>query len=320
MNAPRPTRRARLVALVWNGEERRPTAPVRLILAVVVLFAALVVAGLVVALVVGPAGPPSTVVSFAQFVLLTALTFGLAVVVDRRTIADLGLGFDRDWWLDLGFGLVLGGVLMTAIFVVALAAGWVRVEGTFTGGSRGFLLGFALLTVQFLGVGISEELLVRGYLLTNVAEGFAQSVSRGAAAAVAILVSSVLFGVAHLSNPNATLVSALGISLAGVLLGLPYLLTDELAIPIGIHISWNLSQGGVYGFAVSGLGVGANVIDTAETGPDVFTGGAFGPEAGLLGVAAVVLGTGLVVWYVRWRYGEVRLAPGVFAPELRWRG
>lgn len=318
MNLPPAVRS--VLGIVWNWGERRPRAPVRLGLGVVALLATIVLVGFVLAFALGPTVPFRGLVSrFASILVPGILAVVLAVVVDRRTVADLGLGIDRDWWLDLGFGLFLGAALMTGIFVVALAAGWVRVEGTFTGGSRGFLAGFALLTLQFLAVGVSEEVLSRGYLLTNVAEGLAGYTPRAVAAAVAVLVSSVVFGLAHLQNPNATPVSTLGISLAGVFLAAGYVLTDELAIPVGLHVTWNLFQGGVYGFPVSGLGIGSNVVDTAETGPDLFTGGAFGPEAGLLGMTAVVLGTLAVVAYVRWRYGEARLAPGLFVPELRWR-
>ncbi|ADQ65622.1 caax amino terminal protease [Halogeometricum borinquense DSM 11551] len=310
-----------LRALVWNADERRPPAPVRLMLAVVALIVSVLLLGLFLSLffTTTPITSASFGLSFVAILFPGVLAVGLAVVVDRRTIADLGFGFDRDWWIDLGFGLFLGAALMTAIFLVALAAGWVRVEGTLTGGSRGFLAGFTLLTIQFLAVGVSEEIVSRGYLLTNVAEGLSGYTTRFVAASTAVLFSSVVFGAAHLQNPNATLVSTVGISLAGIFLAIGYVLTDELAIPIGLHITWNLFQGGVYGFAVSGLGVSANVVDTVETGPDLFTGGAFGPEAGLLGVFAIILGTFLIIGYVRWRYGEARLAPGLFSPELRWR-
>ncbi|MDS0295896.1 CPBP family intramembrane glutamic endopeptidase [Halogeometricum luteum] len=309
-----------VVSAVWNREERRPRAPVRLGLGVALLLLTIVLVGFVLTFVVGGPGPlDGLVATFASILLPGLVAVGLAVAVDRRTVADLGLGLDRDWWLDLGFGLLLGAALMTGVFVLGVSVGWFRVEGTFAGGSRGFLAGFALLTLTFLAVGVSEEVLSRGYLLTNVAEGLAGYTSRAVAAGVAVLVSSVVFGLAHLQNPNATLVSTLGISLAGIFLAAGYVLTDELAIPIGLHITWNLFQGGVYGFAVSGLGIDANVVDTAETGPDVFTGGAFGPEAGLLGMSAVVVGTVAVVAYVRWRYGEARLAPGLFVPDLRWR-
>lgn len=82
-------------------------------------------------------------------------------------------------------------------------------------------------------------------------------------------------------------------------------------------MTWNLFQGGVYGFRVSGLGVGTALVDTVETGPDLFTGGTFGPEAGLLGVAAVLVGLAVTAAYVEWRYGEARLAPGLTRPDLR---
>lgn len=309
-----------IVSVVWNRRERRLRAPVRLGFGVVALLVTIVIVGFVLNFVLGAPGPfGGLVFTFASILVPGALAVLLAVAVDRRTVADLGLGIDRDWWVDLGFGLFLGAALMTVVFVLGVALGWFRIEGTFTGGSRGFLAGFAILTLQFLAVGVSEEVLSRGYLLTNVAEGLAGYTSRIVAAGVAVLVSSVVFGAAHLTNPNATLVSTLGISLAGIFLAAGYVLTDELAIPVGLHITWNLFQGGVYGFPVSGLGIDANVVDTTETGPDIFTGGAFGPEAGLLGMGAVIVGTVAVVAYVRWRYGEARLAPGVFVPELRWR-
>jgi membrane protease YdiL (CAAX protease family) len=308
---------------IWNAVERRPRAPVRLLAAVTLVAVSLVGFGALLGLAVPPNAPLAARVAAALFG--TAVP-GLAVLaaarfVDRRTLADLGLGFDRDWWIDLAFGLLLGAALVTAIFLVSLAAGWVRVVDTFAAGSApgGFAVGFAVLAAQFVVVGFAEELVSRGYLLTNVAEGLSGFVSDRVAVGVAVVASSAVFGAAHLGNPNATLVSALGVSLAGVFLATGYVLTDELAVPVGLHVTWNLFQGGVYGFSVSGLAVGASVVDTVETGPDAFTGGSFGPEAGLLGVFGVVLGTALVVAYVRRRYGRVEIAPALLDPDLRWR-
>ncbi|MFC6726909.1 CPBP family intramembrane glutamic endopeptidase, partial [Halobium palmae] len=180
----------------------------------------------------------------------------------------------------------LGAGLMTVVFLVELAAGWVRVTGTFEGGATGFLVGFVGILVVFLFVGVYEELVARGYLLTNVAEGLAGYVGVNGATAVAVLVSSALFGLAHFGNPNATLLSTFNVGLAGVMLALGYVLTDELAIPVGLHITWNFFQGVVYGFPVSGTGGFAKVLVVEQGGPTLLTGGSFGPEAGLLGVGA----------------------------------
>jgi hypothetical protein len=87
-----------------------------------------------------------------------------------------------------------------------------------------------------------------------------------------------------------------------------YLLTGELAIPIALHITWNFFQGNVFGFPVSGTAVrAATFISIEQGGPDLWTGGAFGPEAGLLGLGAMIVGIFVIILWVRWRYGQVSL-------------
>lgn len=263
----------------------------------------------------------SPVVRVVASVILTGATgvggFVAARYVDRRTVADLGFGVDRAWAVDFLFGLVLGGVLMTVVFVVGVLAGWVAIDAVGFGIDR--LAGVAALFVFFVSVGIAEELLLRGVVLTDIAEGMRWRFEVPTAVVVGLVLSAAIFGIAHLQNPNASLASTLSITLAGVMLGLGYVLTGDLAIPVGIHISWNFVQGGVYGFAVSGLDFGNSLVETTARGPDLVTGGAFGPEAGLLGVGAMILGMAAIAWYVRRREGELRFDPGVTVPELRWR-
>ena len=94
--------------------------------------------------------------------------------------------------------------------------------------------------------------------------------------------------------------------LAGLFLGLAYVLTGELAIPIGLHITWNLFQGPVYGFPVSGTTArGAQVLVIEQGGPEAWTGGTFGVEGGLLCLLLTLLGSALIVGWVRWREGRV---------------
>jgi len=112
---------------------------------------------------------------------------------------------------------------------------------------------------------------------------------------------------------------ALAIAIAGVFLAPGYVLSGELAIPLGLHLSWNYAQGVLFGFPVSGVGLGVAVVRTRETGPDLVTGGRFGPEAGLLGVVAILVGIAAIAWWVRARTGRLGLAPGVWTPDLRWR-
>jgi membrane protease YdiL (CAAX protease family) len=230
--------------------------------------------------------------------------------LDKRSFSDLGLRLGKRWWLDFVFGLGLGGLLMAAIFCIEWAAGWVSITGTCVNGPGDLPFGAsALLALAiFVCVGFYEEMLSRGYQLRNCAEGlcFPGLGSRGALF-VAWVATSLVFGLGHGLNPHASVASCLGVAAAGLLLGLGYILTGELAISIGLHISWNFFQGTVFGFPVSGRYFGGSFVSIEQSGPPVWTGGAFGPEAGLLGLAACLAGGLLVLLWVRIAHGRLSL-------------
>jgi membrane protease YdiL (CAAX protease family) len=243
--------------------------------------------------------------------VLSILGFGYALwafgrFIDRRTFADFGFHFKRAWWIDFAFGLALGASLMCLIFLAELACGWITIRGYFVVSNGSFGLEIANMALFFLAVGIREEMAMRASLLRTMAEGLNKKSARGALIA-AYAISSVLFGLLHLANPDATWVSTANIMLAGVFLGLGLVLTGEMAIPIGLHIAWNFFQGNVFGFPVSGNNAGVTFIAIQQGGPVLITGGAFGPEAGLVGIAAILLGAGLILAWVRVRRGQARL-------------
>ncbi|NLG48715.1 MAG: CPBP family intramembrane metalloprotease [Chloroflexi bacterium] len=329
--------------LVWNREQRRLRMVWRLLattllgLGAVLVFSTLagVALGLLIALLgedsasvlraLGLADMNALVASPAlllvQAVLMTGITLGVlwlaARFVDRRPFADYGLHLNRGWWLDLAFGLGLGALLMTLIFLTLWAMGWVEVVGFAHSNLPGvsWVAGLLASLVGFIGVGIYEELISRGYLLENLAEGLRfPPLSSKVAVVLAWGISSALFGVAHATNPNATVISSFNLMVAGLLLGLGYVLTGELALPIGLHITWNFVQGPVFGFPVSGLPPAAALVQTVATGPEVWTGGAFGPEAGLLDLLSSLLGGLLIVLWVRRRRGVARLQEELAEP------
>lgn len=331
--------------IFWNSGERRPRALWRLILQLIILILialpSQIIIGMAAVLIFTAQGSisfdqlgdprtgPQTVQNtlMESPVLVTSSTLALFVTIlvsvwlagrflDRRRFADFGLHINKNWWADFGFGLFLGAFLMLFIFLVELAAGWVTVTGTFVTDIPGaaFLTAMLPALVIFLAVGFHEELFSRGYQLRNIAEGLSgRLMGPRVAILVATLLSSAVFGVLHIGNPNASFISTFNIFLAGAsVLGMGYLLTGELAIPIGVHITWNFFQGNVFGFPVSGGNYHwATFIAVQQGGPDAWTGGAFGPEAGLLGVTAMLLGGLLISLWVRWRYGRVGLHVGV---------
>lgn len=314
----------------WNSAEHRLRAFWRLVLQSIALFFITTTLSIGVAVLAAlfqtVSGHSADFVTMMQnamggspvFILLNSGVQLLAVLgsmtlaawlLDRRPFADFGLPFNRDWWLDWGFGLGLGALLMAGIFLFELGMGWLTITATWhTRLPVAFPAALLLQIALFLLVGISEELLMRGYYLRNLAEGlnFPRLGARGSLLLAAVL-SSAIFGLAHAGNPHADAVSTLNIALAGIFLGLGYLLTGELAIPIGLHISWNLFQGNVFGFPVSGLASYTSCFAIKQSGPALWTGGEFGPEAGLVGLLAIVLGSVLVALWVRWRYGGISL-------------
>ena len=258
-----------------------------------------------------PDSPALPLVSGIVGLLAAILTVWLAGrFLDRRPFSAFGFHLGAGWWLDLFFGMVLGALLMTAVFLVELGLGWVEVTGSFeTQGGAPFVISMLIPAAAFVCVGVSEETIFRGYQLKNGAEGLNYpSLGPRGAILLAWVLSSVFFAVLHANNPNATSISTLNIVLAGLMLGFGYVLTGELAIPIGLHITWNFFQGAVYGFPVSGLGdFGATLLATEQGGPELWTGGSFGPEGGLLIPAVMLLGMSLVALWTRLRTGKVSL-------------
>ena len=232
-------------------------------------------------------------------------------LLDRRPFSAFGFHLGAGWWIDLLFGMVLGALLMTAVFLIELGLGWVRVTGTFEtyGTDAPFAVCMLLPIAAFLCIGFYEETISRGYQLKNAAEGLNYpSIGPRGAVLLAWILSSVFFGVLHADNPNATPLSTFNIVLAGLMLGFGYVLSGELAIPIGLHITWNFFQGAIYGFPVSGFGsFGATLLVTDQDGPELWTGGSFGPEGGLLIPAVMILGISLIALWTRLRTGKVSL-------------
>lgn len=212
---------------------------------------------------------------------------------DRRPIRELGLRPHRMAALDLAFGLLLGGGLMAAVAAAEIAFGWARYTALASPLGRSVDVSAAIAV--FIGVSVSEELIFRGYLLRNLADGFGgwgSPGSRGRTARFfAVVVSAGLFGIAHAQNPHASPVSTLNIFGAGLMLASAYLATGHLALPVGLHLGWNAAQN-LLGIPVSGserFRYGA-LLEREPVAPPWLTGGAFGAEGGLTGFCAIVLG------------------------------
>jgi len=301
---------ARLAWPFWNAEERRLRALMRLILHGLLFGVPTVLLQLLLFLVLRE-HLPRAVLHVALGVGSALLALGATALacrlLDRRRLRDLGLRLGRRWAVDCAAGFVLGAALMAGIAAAEHAMGWASYRAVDITAER--LSGLAAGFVVFVGVSVYEELVFRGYHITNLAEGMrGERVSARAAVIAAVVLSSLVFGAAHAFNPNASAISTVNIAMAGVLLATGYLTTGELALPIGLHLSWNFFQN-LFAMPVSGQSLFhyAAIVSRAEAGPDWITGGAFGPEAGLTGLVAMCAGATAILVYSRLAEGRMGL-------------
>lgn len=263
---------------------------VALLIAVALYLLTLVVAGAVAQLALLPITGLSLEMNF------DLLAVPLLIIVYELAIRRLG-EHPRDDYRDpqalrrLVVGIAAGLGIFSVAVAVAAALGVYRVSGE---GDASALL--AALVTSALFPAVSEELLFRGILFRWIEEW--------GGSWIALLLTSALFGCAHLLNPHASAIAALGIAFeAGVMLGAAYMLTRSLWLPMGLHAAWNFAQGEIYDIPVSGTPV-HGLLDARLSGPPLLTGNGFGLEASLIAIVIATL-FGLWLLWLAIRRGEL---------------
>lgn len=180
-------------------------------------------------------------------------------------------------------GVLVGAVIMGLVAGLMALAGWYKVaEINFDA----FAIGRGL--TLFFFVALFEELLFRGILFWQLDNVFGSW--------LALVFSSALFGATHLGNPGATVWSTLTLAVsAGACLGAAYLMTRNVWAAVGLHWAWNFLLGPIFGFAVSGHDT-YSLLTASINGPELWTGGAFGPEAGLPVLIFGALASIVMLW------------------------
>lgn len=208
--------------------------------------------------------------------------------IEGRKVADYGLPGSRAFRSHFWQGIVIGFVSVTVLLVALRVSGVFHFGAMDIHGADIWKWG-AVWGLAFLGVGLKEEFMFRGYAQFTL--------STGIGFWPAAVLWSALFGFGHLGNSGENWAGAL----AGVAYGLFACLllqrTGNLWMPIGLHAGWDWAETYFYGVADSGNVSSRHLFNPSFSGPQWLTGGTVGPEGSLLCLVLLV-----VLWFIfaRW--------------------
>jgi membrane protease YdiL (CAAX protease family) len=218
-------------------------------------------------------------------------------VADGTGFSALGLTFKSGWGRELALGFGVGIALQILVMGIFLASRSIHYSQSGVYDLQ-FWRRVAANIALFAVAATVEELAIRGY-------GF-QKLMEAIGAPGALLLTSVIFGLLHLANPNASFFSTVNTILAGIILGIPFIRTRSMWTQIGLHWSWNLTMATLVSLPVSGIDFGPHLFAANLTGPAWLTGGIYGPEGG---AAVSVVSVAAIAWLLRTRQLSSSPAP-----------
>jgi len=230
-------------------------------------------------------------------IILTGLLIIWAQRVDGHTVREYGLDPSIPMVSDGTAGLIIGSISVGVMFLlVASPAGLDSVAFQ----NQAFNTAFGLFFLKAVIVAYWEETVFRGFLLVNLRKSFSAAFGKTRGTVAAVATSSLLFGAIHSGTDHFSWLALTILTLNGVVWCIPMLLTGRLGMSIGLHASWNFSQSKIFGFAMSGNASESALLDGKLTGWEIWTGGDYGPEGGLVGIVGLMAMFALIIAYAFW--------------------
>lgn len=156
----------------------------------------------------------------------------------NKNIKLIGIYFNNQSVKYVFYGIALGFLVQVVSIILMLIFGWYKITGfTWQFNSLSFILAAIFYSIIYcLETGVIEEVIFRGFIF-NIFE-------RRHSTNIAIIVSSIIFGILHFSGFNqefSWLMSITSSLFVGIMLAQAYLLFRNIWFPIGIHFAWHLA-------------------------------------------------------------------------------
>lgn len=247
------------------------SALVKIIVGAVVVLAAVIIGQQLFFKIPGVSLLNPAIRNFIKGIFVSTLAIGSYWVLyrkyEQRVITELST---NGLWKKLFTGILIGSGLQVLTILVIYFFGSFQVIAV-----NPFSAMIIPFTVAFT-VAIIEEILLRGIVFRITEEKWGST--------IALITSGLIFAGLHLVNPHVTIISILCITVVGVLLGAAYMYYRSLWVPIAIHFAWNFTQNGIFGAITSGNEKTTSLFTTQIAGPEILTGGQFGPEGSIQAV------------------------------------
>ena len=237
----------------------------------------------------------SLLITLFSFAFISLLVFFRVKVIEKRSFSSIG--FNKNNWLKkYSLGFLIGLAMMSIIVLILFPFGYITVEkNPIQPVGISAIASVLVILFGWIIQGATEEIVTRGWLLNILSTKYNIGVG--------LLISSTLFGLMHLTNPNVNYIAVINIILVGLFYGLYVIKTNDLWAVCGMHSAWNFAQGNIFGFKVSGLDVSVgSLIDLNLVGSDFVTGGIFGPEAGITATFILLASIGILLFIDKKRY------------------
>lgn len=223
---------------------------------------------------------------FAQEIVMILTVIIAWRVIMKRPLNNMGLTSFKKGFKELLVGLILGIVSMSIVFAIIIATN----NGIVESWRLRFSPDTIIYLVLFILVGFAEEIYSRGFTMATLRQT--------RRIPIIFIVSSIIFALLHGTNTGISLIALLNLILIGLLFSYMYYKSGNIWMPIGYHITWNYFQGNVFGFPVSGTKT-QGLITTTYENRNIFNGGKFGPEGGIIVTGIILLGFLFAVWFYR---------------------
>lgn len=208
---------------------------------------------------------------------------------EKRSFSSLGFQFSKAIQ-NYSKGIFYGGLMFCGAFALLYLLGFLEFEiGTPALQGINFIFPSVLVFVGYIFQGGTEEIILRGWLMPVVGSKFKKWIG--------LVVSALIFSLLHGLNPGITALAVLNLFVFGIFIGLYAINEGSIWGVCGWHTIWNWLQGSFFGLEVSGNSGAPTIFNFKENGPDLITGGFFGPEGGL--AVTIVLTIGIVFFVLK---------------------